>query len=224
MSSQTPPSSSEPPAASNPAPVPRATSSSDGVISARTTRNAALVAAVAAILAAALALVGTLWSARVAAQAAIDSVSQQLSGETERSRAEFLRGQRQVMYTKMVKDESDLIAVELSYANSVDDIMEEGKSAADLDTSSDQFDRYFNTVQVNEYSLQLIGSPEMRDAYGRIVNAHGVLVVQLVEFGKALKSGKRPPNMADVIQQKVEPLNKAHLELTTIARADLGVK
>jgi hypothetical protein len=70
------------------------------------------LAAGAAILAAVLALGGTWWNSLVAAKSAAETVTKQVSGETEKSRAEFLRGQRLVLYSKILTDEQRLMDAE----------------------------------------------------------------------------------------------------------------
>src|SRR5688572_22972466 len=84
----------------------------DSAASVRSTKHAAWVAAGAAILAAVIAFSGALWSAKVAAKAASDTVTRQVSGETEKSKAEFLRGQRQVLYSNIIAHERALRAAE----------------------------------------------------------------------------------------------------------------
>jgi len=87
--------------------------------SARSTRHAAWVAAGAA---------RTLWNgytsarasdraARTAADAAVQAVSLQLSGETEKSKAEFLRGRRQILYTKIIAEEREVQQAEVQTYN-----------------------------------------------------------------------------------------------------------
>jgi hypothetical protein len=90
-------------------------------ISARSTKHAAWVAAGAAILAAVLALGGTWWSAKTASDAAVEAVSVQLSGETEKSRAEFLREQRRVLYSTIIAHEIELREAEEQRLNDIPD-------------------------------------------------------------------------------------------------------
>ena len=67
--------------------------------------TSARIAAVSAIAAATIALFGTYWSGERAAVSAGETVNRQLLGETERSKAEFLRGQRQVLYSRVAAHE-----------------------------------------------------------------------------------------------------------------------
>jgi hypothetical protein len=111
-------------------PTPPAKKWTDAEISARSTRHAAWVAAGAAILAAILAVGGTWWSgeesadasdraAQTAADAAVKAVTIQLSGETEKSRAEFLRGQRRILYSTIIAHDTGIREAERKL---VDDI------------------------------------------------------------------------------------------------------
>jgi hypothetical protein len=95
----------------------------DAEISARSTKHAAWVAAGAAILAAILAFGVTWWSAEKAADSTAETVATQLSGETEKSRAEFLRGQRQVLYSTAITHERELYRAEFE----TDDAMGEAE-------------------------------------------------------------------------------------------------
>ena len=81
-------------------------------VSAQSTKHAAWVASGAAILAAIIAFGGTWWSTERAAKAASDTVTQQVSGEPDKSRAEFLRGQRQALYSRIIADERKLFEME----------------------------------------------------------------------------------------------------------------
>jgi hypothetical protein len=71
-------------------------------LTAISTRQAALIGLVGVLLAAVISVVAGVISARIAGEEAAKTTASQLSGETERSRAEFLRGQRRVLYARVV--------------------------------------------------------------------------------------------------------------------------
>jgi hypothetical protein len=66
------------------------------------TRQAALIGLVGVLVAAFLSVLAAVISARLAGEAAARTTALQLSGETARSRAEFLRGERRVLYARVV--------------------------------------------------------------------------------------------------------------------------
>lgn len=63
----------------------------------------------------------------------------QLSGETDRSRAEFLRGQRQVLYVQVISDYEKLRAAEYAYPDPIVKVgpmpKNFGKEAGELEKS-----------------------------------------------------------------------------------------
>jgi hypothetical protein len=138
----------------------------DAEISARSTRRAAWIAAGAAILAAVLALGGTWWSAqlsarssdeaaRLAAEAAVKGVTIQLSGETEKSRAEFLREQRRVLYSTIIAHE---IGIRKAEKKLVDDIERTRRH----NISTDSLWAQYAKLERDEPPAEIIASPPVR--------------------------------------------------------------
>jgi hypothetical protein len=117
-------------------------------------------------LAAVLALVGTFWSAHrsstaseraaaTAAAAAVKAVSVQLSGETDRSRAEFLRGQRQRLYSTIVAHEIGIHEAENKLVKDIEQTRQHNISTNPLWTQYAKLER-------DEPSAEIIASPPAR--------------------------------------------------------------
>src|SRR5215213_6481719 len=70
-------------------------------LAAISTKQAALIGLVGVLLAAVLSVVAGVISAHLTGQAAARTTALELSGETERSKAEFLRGQRRELYVRV---------------------------------------------------------------------------------------------------------------------------
>lgn len=85
-----------------------ATPSEDARLSAVSGRQIAIIGAIAGIVSALVAVPVTIWSTNAAGQNAIETVRTQLAGETEKSRAEFLRERRRVLYSDVVTAEKVL--------------------------------------------------------------------------------------------------------------------
>lgn len=71
-------------------------------------RQAALIGAMAVILSSVIAILASYVSASLASSSTLRAASLQVSGESEKSRAEFLRGQRQVLYAQVIGHERAL--------------------------------------------------------------------------------------------------------------------
>jgi hypothetical protein len=71
-------------------------------------RQVALIGLAGVLVSAVFSILTGLVTANLAGASAARVTSQQLSGETEKSRAEFLRGQRQVLYSKIIADQRRL--------------------------------------------------------------------------------------------------------------------
>jgi hypothetical protein len=83
------------------------------------TKQAAYIGLVGVLLSAILSIVAGLISAKLAGDAAANTVAQQQSGESERSRAEFLRGQQQVLYASLVNAHESAQAREGAWGRAV---------------------------------------------------------------------------------------------------------
>jgi hypothetical protein len=160
-------------------------SATNAEIDARSTKHAAWVAAGAAILAALLALGGTLWSAHLsakasdkaaqtAADAAVKTVSVQLSGETEKSRAEFLRGQRITLYSTIIADD---IALHEAERHTYTELMKTPKSKKIK--SIDRVNKQLAKLNQDRPTAEIIASLPVRNALAALYEVHGREAAQL---------------------------------------------
>jgi hypothetical protein len=106
-------------------------------------------------VAAILALVGTWWSAKSAADSAFKAVSVQLSGETEKSRAEFLREQRRILYSTIIAHE---IGIREAERKLVDDI---GRTRRH-NISTDRLWAQYAKLEQDVPPAEIIASPPAR--------------------------------------------------------------
>ena len=131
-------------------------------VSAQSTKHAAWVASGAAILAAIIAFGGTWWSTERAAKAASDTVTQQVSGETDKSRAEFLRGQRQALYSRIIADERKLSKWRMARSGR---IIRSGK----------KFDRIkvqLAQLQTHTPTAEIVASPAAGEQLANLIDVH----------------------------------------------------
>ena len=142
-------------------------------ISARSTKHAAWVAAAAAMLAALLAFGGSVWSAHTAAK----NVRTQLSGETEKSRAEFLRGQRQTLYTKIIVDETALKQAESETYRYL--IFSNPKARPQWTATIDLIAAF---KADNRASVEIMASEYFRSCFLKLIENHENARITLAEF------------------------------------------
>lgn len=131
----------------------------------------ARIGTAAAILVAVLAgLVGGLSSAWVA--------NIQAAGESERSRADFLREQRRDAYTRFLSDSQRMLEAGLAYYSLTDSTT---VSAEDPEVASARVDmaEAMDRLGLDRFTVALIGSAEASSVATRIWNIHGEILYQL---------------------------------------------
>jgi hypothetical protein len=204
-------------------------------ISARSAKHAAWVAAGAAILAAVLAAGGTLWSghesakasdraAQTAADAAVKAVSIQLSGETEKSRAEFLRSQQKVLYTKVITDLQKLDGARGQYAAMVFNPTEKPEN---LGMWKKRYDGPYATFMDDQNSVLILASEPAQQAFVRLMKAHKLIHNNYLFYAN-LKSASwpsftEPPSLQDTIQRAVRDSQVAEDDFVKAAKHDMGL-
>jgi hypothetical protein len=146
--------------------------SSEAEISARSTKHAAWVAAGAALLAAVLALGGSWLSAERAAESARQTTITELSGETERSRAEFLREQQKDLYTEVITDLRQLDGVRAEYAAMAFDTR---NKPVNLDEWSKRYDAPYHKFVDDRSSIMVIASEPAQQSFMTLMDAHKIL-------------------------------------------------
>jgi hypothetical protein len=187
-----------------------------------------------------LGLIGTVVAALIAAVIggvvagvfAYATANRQLTGETERSRAEFLRGQRQTAYSTFLaerwtlfKSEEELfLSFELPPADNSYVVGPETKiqlHAAGEDTSSELLK--FNAAQM---TIEVIGSPAVVEASEDLTLQYDEIAAWLTDAGTSAIGG-------EPIDSRAMTDTYHHMEQVTIptlsrflkaARADMGVE
>jgi hypothetical protein len=199
----------------------------DAEISARSTKYAAWVAAGAAILAAALALWGTWWSAdasdraaRTAADAAVKAVSIQLSGETEKSRAEFLRDQRRILYSTIIADEIKLREAEQKRDHDI--VNSAGSRALPVPVRIKPMSpvaKQLSKLNQDKPSAEIIASPPVRARLATLYEVHQNIVTILTFM--STRGSKSDSDYARLLQLEGER-EKAVDAFCQAARSDMG--
>jgi hypothetical protein len=179
MSNPTSPASPRPAQNTAPPQPPPRTASTDAEVSARSTKHAAWVAAGSAIIAAIVAVGGTVWSGResveasdraaqTAADTAVKAVSIQLSGETEKSRAEFLPEQRRVLYITIIAHE---VEIHESEQKIIDDIAVAGKGKT-IRATADKLATRYEKLEKDRPPAEIIASPPVRERLAALSKTH----------------------------------------------------
>jgi hypothetical protein len=204
-------------------------------ISARSAKLAAWVAAGAAILAAVLAAGGTLWSghesakasdraAQTAADAAVKAVSIQLSGETEKSRAEFLRNQQKDLYIEVVTDLRKLDVTREDYAGMA---FNPTQKPANLDAWNNRYDAPYDKFMDDENGILVLGSEPAQTAYTRLKNAHLILhnnyIYLVMQRDDSWQSYKISESLRQTIKQARDESQAAENDFIKAAKHDMGL-
>jgi hypothetical protein len=159
----------------------------DARATALSTKQAAIIGAIAALLSSALTIPTTLIAASRAGDTALQTTMTQLSGETEKSRAEFLRSQRQRLYISVIdrlyvrQDEGERLALQLLNGQ----------------VSPRQADRYFTqgfrtvlptyrSLSSDVAAMDILGSPSTRSIFSELyreqINQHNILVDMVISL------------------------------------------
>jgi len=149
--------------------------------------RSARIAAIASIASAVVALGGTIGSGFIAADSASDTVAVQANRETERSRAEFLRAQRQELYAKALIDHQALSDAQGKYWSSVARA-KKSELTSDADPTRPAFKRAAEDYGI----IQFVGSSGAGDAYYELLMAH-VKRGDIIREARSRKLGGRIP-------------------------------
>jgi hypothetical protein len=190
----------------------------DSQISATSTLRAARLAAIAGVVAAVLALVSSLLVVAFTGRA-----------ETERSRAEFLRGQRQVLYSKIAEHEQALVEAEgQSQADLIEVFILQSAVTGIVDKMEPTLEASI-TLQHDAFALDIIGSESVRLHFGLLVKEHhkqyqNLLVIQN-NLNIAKRQGRTPamPN-ADPYWASSAEISRHEKNFKEAARADMGAE
>jgi hypothetical protein len=195
----------------------------DAEVSARSSTHAAWVAAGAAVLAALLALIGSSWSAERAARTAAQNVITEQSGETERSRAEFLRLQQKDLYVDVVADLQKLKNAQKEYAG----MAFNPQKPANLNEGKERYDATYGEFMDDQNGIRILGSKPAQQAFMRLMDAHLKLhnnYIFLVNLrSNSWSSFKIPDSLQQTIEQAFAESQVAEDNFVMAAQHDMGL-
>jgi hypothetical protein len=194
----------------------------DAKLSQVSTIQAAGMGAIATLVAAVIALGAATWSGRIAANAAVKAASQQQTGETDRSRAEFLRGQRQDLYGSVAAHEQALNESQESFIDHARDLTSPQLRALLKDGRNPPL---LQTLENDQFRMEILGSPKVRATFSKLISAQ----LQRQDYFRrtlrllSIKSDwdiLRPRyERQDLMQVEIAELER---QLMTNARLDMG--
>jgi hypothetical protein len=176
-----------------------------------------IVAAVVSILVAVGAFLGVVWSTKKSTEASREVVAIQTAADTKKSNDDFVRGQRQVLYPKILDDERAAYEAEKNYFRLAkqrpslpDPTVHEASNDAQDD--ADAFRRDGENLD--------IASPATREKYDNLLKAHVTYKIAvdqyLVELGSAEKCATEscPKKFKDTVsaQDSVETSRTALIQ------------
>jgi hypothetical protein len=202
-------------------------------ISASSAKHAAWVAAATSIVAALASVVSIIWSGQLSAQATdraaqrtadatVRTVALELSGETDKSRAEFLRSQRQKLYGEVISHELQLREREAAFATLILDPARAADLERDFPAINKNYGKARGVLDRDRFQVDILGSPPFRTAYAQLVQEHnnqsGVLYKLLDRFRK---EGAQPAMGVPYWNQEGR-IDQVRQMLMAHARVDMG--
>jgi hypothetical protein len=194
--------------------------SADAVEATKSAAHSAWIAMIAALVSAAVALGGTIIAGLIAANSASSTVAQQLSGETQKSQAEFRRGQQQAAYAEAATHAGELYAAEL--ALNADLETRRGSAAYKL-----AFDRVYaaaTAMESDEGTINLVASDVTRAKWADVIARHGELRQWLSKYIVAVADSDAKEFTEDRFVFLIAAAGAAENAFTEQARTDLGYK
>lgn len=214
--------------------------SADALEATKASRRSAQMAMVGALVAAVLSLGGTIWSAyqssvtsqRVAdkaAEAAVDAVLVQLDGETDRSRAEFLRSEQKVLYSRVISHDQALdSAGELLFKSGF--VAVYATKSEEERVALDQYERAYQAFEADKPSMDIMASTSSRDAYYALVKAHRQMKPDF-SATKPPKKGGHPTRVLqgtldyqETYREQGSAVGQSRYGFLEAARADMGAR
>jgi hypothetical protein len=211
-----------------------------GIASARigavSAKQAALIGLVGVLLSALLSVLAGVVSARIAGQEAARTTAVQLSGETERSRAEFLRGQRRVLYTRVVSHVRILDLKMDDYVHRLEINQVTMQQAMIYMRSKGPLGLGFHTLNVpgheemltldsDSAELAILGSSAVYNAYGALFEAENDRFNSISECTNSIKNGEQPKDdLTNAIFGDVSQIDAAMHKMLQAMKADLGAQ
>jgi hypothetical protein len=136
----------------------------------------AIIGLIGVLISAAFSVLTGVVTARLAGSSAANVTAQQLAGETDKSRAEFLRGQRQILYSKIVADENEIFNAEWKTENT---LITDGprKAGQQLDVARDLEVKSWETYQAQ---VEILASGDFKSCFARLHLIHENERLQLI--------------------------------------------
>jgi len=165
-------------------------------------------------------------TARTAADAAVKAVSVQLSGETEKSRAEFLREQRRILYSTIIADEIRLHKAEQKgFSDMYKDQQRKRKRTKQANSKlTSGVAEKFEKLEQDQTSAEVIASPTTRSRSAALVEVHNKLTnhVTFWSYGGKVSSANLR-NLAEWKASETQPLMPSvELRAPTWDRSSIG--
>jgi hypothetical protein len=176
-------------------------------------------------LAALLALGGTYWSGERAAKAASETVTKQLFGETEKSRAEFLRGQRQVLYSRIIGHERQVLEAEgevgLSNPSHPDcDLDPNDCPRPEIRKKLSKAYSSLATLESDVPESEIIASAEVRGHIKHLIEIHHQILYRLYIDHGGVRVGSGPPSFTELNAERSASLEALYVR----ARKEMGAE
>lgn len=161
----------------------------------------------AARLAAICALIGALLGAAIPGVFLLTATDRQVTADTARSRADFLRLQRQIAYAKLVTDARTLDQL----VQAVDERSRQTDPVGDDCSARIEANQLYDAVQNDVATVELIGSDAAREAAGNVLQLFtgGIVGVVCQEAGvekvsRLVHPRGSPTSTSDALQRFTE--------------------
>jgi hypothetical protein len=183
-------------------------------------RQVALIGLASVLISAVFSILTGVVTANLAGASAAKVTTQQLSGETEKSRAEFLRGQRQALYGKIIADQRRLRDSESAMK---DYLSAPPKQSTDEDASN----KLKNTTSLlyafsdDVATAEILASEDVRQEVRKLRETHNKICADL---GRLISRG---PDANDLRKELGELENKRVETVRALyqsARKDMGAE
>lgn len=187
-------------------------------------KQVAIIGAIAGLLSAAISVPTSIWNTNRTSETATHNVELQVASETQKSKAEFLRGKRQILYVQLAIDADALLKAEEDY---FDLIAYQKKSTSAIkamiadnhkpvDKARARFDR-------ESFSVDVMASDAVEQAYE---NISAVLYQRWRYVEVAANQRVKPPYRVpheyfDKLNTQSGDLSKARNRFRTTVRKDM---
>jgi hypothetical protein len=136
-------------------PIPKTPEEAAAHIAGQATKRAAVITLVGVLVSVVLSTGASIFISDRTADSAANTMQQQLSGETNRSRAEFLRGKRQVLYSTIVAHEVGISEAEHKLVNDIEKTRRHN-------LSTDRLWAQYAKLERDEPPAKIVASPPAR--------------------------------------------------------------